>query len=353
MATRTRTCTQAAQGPAPQPSVRAVARPRQNSTPAAAWGAPGRTGARPARGPVRRTAATSPWGSDARSGPEPEPPGLNLEALLASSNRGVGCAPRGVATGGPRADARSGGAPRPTCMQRSTMRPAAGPPAPTQSLIPRRNPPLEPDHSTPDFDTCALRHLVFAPPAATSHLSSLTVAHGRVLRRYAVRGATGERCVITLDFRRASAGAGAAGWELARAHGEPEHAGLPLGPSRFNTPESVVAAVVAALRDMDAFTALRFLAPPARARLGGTAERLAAALEAPALRALLLHGGAERGQARQRGAERYEEIVRVESVTGGEPRGWGWGAGGAARPGTASRHRAASSRAAATPHPPA
>ncbi|GBF95460.1 hypothetical protein Rsub_08422 [Raphidocelis subcapitata] len=247
--------------PAPKRSVRGAA-----SCPSGPHGLPAAAsragGARP-RLAVRR-GVTGPWGAHQ---PGPDEPCANLDALLAASELGV---------------------------------------------------------STPSFDSYALRHLVHAAPAATKHLSSLSLAPGRVLRRYAVRGATGERCVITLDFRRATAAAasgggasaGGAGWVLARAHGEPEHAALPLGPSRFNPPESVVAAVVAALRDMDAFTAVRFLAPPARARFGGSADRFAAALEAPALRALLLHGAAECARRRQREADWYEEIVRVESVSG-------------------------------------
>jgi hypothetical protein len=158
-----------------------------------------------------------------------------------------------------------------------------------------------------------------------------------VLRRYAVHAASGERCIMTLTFEHGAsapapaagaAGADAAslpaprrGWALAAARGEPAWPDAPLSPSPEHPPEAVVAAQLEALRDMDAFTAWRFLAPAARPAFGGAAERFAAALEGPPLAPLLLHGASEPVMRRQRGPGTYHEVLRVEAISGGEPLG--------------------------------
>ncbi|KAI8463725.1 MAG: hypothetical protein J3K34DRAFT_526773 [Monoraphidium minutum] len=177
--------------------------------------------------------------------------------------------------------------------------------------------------STEQFDSYALRHLVQSPPTSTVHLSSLAVTPRRVLRRYAVRSAAGERCVMTLTFEHrgaAPAPGGPApapgGWMLSAATGEPAAPGLPAGPAPEHPPEVVVQSVLAALRAVDPFSAWRFMAVNARPALGGSAERFGAALDAPGLRPLLLHVAAAPEARRQAGADRYEETVRLETVTG-------------------------------------
>jgi len=256
------------------------------------------------------------------------------------------------------------------------------------AFLPPPLPLLHPIFSTPQFDTYALRHLVQCHPAATTHLSSLAVTPHRVLRRYAVQAVTGERCVMTLTFEHPVSSSGDSGgsggvhgagssipnqvldnipqhyqpqqtyqqphqqqqaqhhivggvsmaaattnkssssssrWMLAGASGEPRHPDLPLSPSPEHPPETVVQAQLSALRDLDAFTAWRFIAPRVRAKYGGSAERFAVALEAPALSPLLMHGGAASVLQRQRGAGHYHEVVQVESISGGELGGeWVW-----------------------------
>jgi hypothetical protein len=118
-----------------------------------------------------------------------------------------------------------------------------------------------------------------------------------------------------------SPGGAGGGWVLAGATGEPRTPDLPLNPSPEHPPEAVVQAQLEALRDLDTFTAWRFVSLTARRAYGGTAERFAAALEAPATAALLMHCGAEAVLRRQRGAGRYSEVVRVQGVSGGE---WCW-----------------------------
>lgn len=150
-----------------------------------------------------------------------------------------------------------------------------------------------------------------------------------MLRRYAVRSVSGERCVMTLTFEhRSGAAPGAAaagpphapaagGWVLAGATGEPAAAEPPAGPAPEHPPEAVVAAVLTALRSVDPFSAWRFMSVAARPALGGSAERFGAALDGPELRPLLLHASAEPALRRQRSGDRYSEIVRLETVTGG------------------------------------
>lgn len=174
--------------------------------------------------------------------------------------------------------------------------------------------------SAPDFDSYAVRHLVQAPPAKTTHLSSLAVAPGRVLRRYALQSESGERSVMTLAFESKNP---SGGWALAGAKGEPAWLEAPLNPAPEHPPEAVARGQLEAFRDLDAFTAWRFMSTGARPALGGSFERFGAALERSALGPLLMHGAAETILRRQRSAGVYTEVVRVETA-GGEWRQYCW-----------------------------
>jgi hypothetical protein len=283
-------------------------------------------------------APTAPAPAAAPRPPQPTP--AELEELLAASTEGLGCARRAGAQEGVRR--RPAQPQQQRARARAHARPARAPgvPAAPPALS---NPPRTPLHptpprphprSTPTFDTYALRHLVHAAPAAAEHLSSLALGPGRALRRFAVTAASGERCVMTLTFEQvvpggaagapdafgpaAHAGASAGvGWQLAAATGEPATAAPPRRPSPEHPPEAVVAAQLEALAGLDAFTAWRFVALGGRAPFGGSPERFYAALEAPGLAPLLMHGGAESVMRRQLGAGVYSEVVRVEGGDGG------------------------------------
>ncbi|GBF95402.1 hypothetical protein Rsub_08364 [Raphidocelis subcapitata] len=194
--------------------------------------------------------------------------------------------------------------------------------------------------STPNFDTYALRHLVRTAPAKTAHLSSLSLGPARALRRFAVQSPSGERCVMTLTFERADAGAAAAapdapsafgagrtapagGWALVAAAGEPAAPELPRGPAPEHPPEAVVAAQLEALAALDALTAWRLVGLGGRAAYGGAPERFYAALEAPGLAPLLMHSRSATVMRRQRSGTVYSEVSRVW-MGGGEWRDYCW-----------------------------